>query len=59
MKRYDFYLPLDLFERIKLLAKNSGLTTPKMMIHLLEVGYLKMLEVNSSSLKVPETKTLD
>lgn len=44
MRRFDFWLPIDLFNRIKLMAKFYNLDISKMMIKLLEIGYLKMLE---------------
>ena len=44
MRRFDFWLPIDLFNRIKLMANFYKLDISKMMIKLLEVGYLKMLE---------------
>lgn len=43
MKRFDLYLPEDLYERIKILAKKYGLSSTKMMIELLEIGYLRFL----------------
>jgi len=44
MKRYDFYLPIDLFNRIKLMAQFYNVYISKMMIQLLEMGYLEMLK---------------
>lgn len=44
MHRFDFYLPIELYDRIKLMAKFYGISTAKMMIQLLEMGYIKMLD---------------
>lgn len=44
MKRFDLYMPQDLFERIKLMAKFYNISITKMMIELLERGYIQMLE---------------
>lgn len=43
MKRFEFYLPQELFERIKLMAKFYNLPVSKMMIRLLEIGYIRNL----------------
>lgn len=43
MKRFEFYLPQELFERIKLMAKFYSLPVSKMMIRLLEIGYIRNL----------------
>ena len=44
MRRFDFWLPIDLFNRINLLAKHYKVYTSKMMIQLLEMGYLEMIK---------------
>lgn len=44
MRRFDFWLPIDLFNRINLLAKYYKVYTSKMMIQLLEMGYLQMIK---------------
>lgn len=44
MKRFNFWLPLDLFNRVRLMAKFYKISTTEMMVKLLEMGYLKMLE---------------
>ena len=59
MKRYEFYMPVDLFEKIKLLAKNNGLSTPKMMIKLLEIGYLKYIASKSNHREISELDSLE
>ena len=43
MRRFDFWLPIDLFNRIKLMATYYHMSISQMMIKLLEMGYLKML----------------
>lgn len=47
MRIFKLYLPIDLFNRIKLMSKFYGISTSKMMTQLLEMGYLKMLESNT------------
>ena len=44
MHRFNFYLPIELYYRIKLMAKFYGISTTKMMVQLLEIGYIKMLD---------------
>ena len=43
IKRFHINLRLELFERVKLLAKEYNLSINKMMIKLIEIGYLKMI----------------
>lgn len=40
-KRFDLYMPIELFDRIKLLAKNYSLSITQMIIRLLEFGYIE------------------
>ena len=47
MRIFKLYLPIDLFNRIKLISKYYRITISKMMTELLEIGYLKMLESNT------------
>lgn len=47
MKRFDLYLPDDLYERIKILSKKYHMSNTKMMIKLLEIGYLKFLNIGN------------
>lgn len=47
MRIFKLYLPVDLFNRIKLMSKFYGVSISKMMSQLLEMGYLKMLESNT------------
>ena len=44
MRRFDFWLPIDLFNRINLMAKHYKIYTSKMMIQLLDMGYLEMIK---------------
>lgn len=44
MHRFNVYLPIELFERIKLMASSYDLNISKMMVKILELGYIKMLE---------------
>lgn len=44
MKRFNFWLPIDLFSRVKIMAKHYKVSTTKMMIQLVEIGYIKMLK---------------
>ena len=47
MRIFKLYLPIELFNRIKLMSKFYGVSISKMMTQLLEMGYLKMLESNT------------
>ena len=49
---FNFYLPVELYDRIKLMAKFYQTSTTKMMVRLLEMGYLKMLESNQKEIWV-------
>ena len=44
MKIFKLYLPLDLFNRIKLMAKYYKVSISKTMTKLLEIGYLEMIK---------------
>lgn len=45
-KRCDLYIPMELYERINLLAKNYHLSITKMMIRLLELGYIEFYKMD-------------
>ena len=45
MRRFDFNLREELFNRIKLMADFYNIPVSKMMIQLLEIGYLGMLKM--------------
>lgn len=44
MKIFKLYLPLDLFNRIKLMVKYYRVSISKTMTQLLEIGYLEMIK---------------
>lgn len=44
MRIFKLYLPYELFDRIKLMSKFYNLSISKMMIQLLEMGYIKMIQ---------------
>ena len=46
MRIFKLYLPVDLFNRIKLMSKYYGISISRMMTELLERGYLDMLKTN-------------
>ena len=48
MRRFNFYLPEELFERIKLIADFYNIPVSKMMIQLLEIGYIDMLDTRKN-----------
>lgn len=48
MRRFNFYLPEGLFERIKLLANYYNIFITKLMIELLEIGYVDMLDTRKN-----------
>lgn len=45
MRRFDFNISEELFNQIKLMASFYKLPVSKMMIQLLEIGYLEMLKM--------------
>lgn len=49
MRRFNFYLPQELFERIKLLANYYNISITKLMIELLEIGYIDMLDTRKTN----------
>ena len=49
MRRFNFYLPEELFERIKLLANYYNISITKLMIELLEIGYIDMLDTRKTN----------
>lgn len=40
-RRFDLYLPIQLYEKIILLSKHYKISKTKMIIKLLELGYLE------------------
>ena len=49
MRRFDFNIPLELFDRIKLMADFYNMPVSKMMIELLEIGYIDMLDTRKNN----------
>ena len=45
MRWFDFNIPEELFNQIKLMANFYKVPVSKMMIQLLEIGYLGMLKM--------------
>lgn len=41
MRRFEFWLPQELYDRIKLMAKYYNKPVSKIMIELLEIGYIR------------------
>ena len=44
MRRFNLYLPVKLLERIKLLSKFYNISITKLMVELLEIGYIDMID---------------
>lgn len=51
MRIFKLYLPIELFDRIKLMADLYQISISKMMTQLMEMGYLEMLKINTKELK--------
>ena len=47
MRRFDFNLKEELFNQIKLMADFYNISISKMMIQLLEIGYIEMLKTSN------------
>ena len=47
LRIFKLYLPIDLFNRIKLMSKFYKVSIPKMMTELLEIGHLEILKTNT------------
>ena len=52
MRIFKLYLPFELFDRIKLMAKFYNLSISKMMKELLEIGYIEILKNHNIDLSV-------
>ncbi len=48
---FKLYLPIELFDRIKLMADFYQISISKMMTQLMEIGYLEMLKINTKELR--------
>lgn len=44
MHRFNAYIPIELFDRIVLMAEYYGFNISETMVKLIELGYMKMLE---------------
>ena len=51
MRIFKLYLPIELFDRIKLMSDFYQISISKMMTQLLEMGYLEMLKINTKELR--------
>ena len=47
MRIFKLYLPIELFDRIKLMSDFYQISISKMMTELLERGYLEILKTNT------------
>lgn len=56
MRIFKLYLPIELFDRIKLMADFYQISISKMMTQLLEMGYLEMLKINTKELRKETNK---
>ena len=54
MKRFNFYMPDDLYERISIMARKYNLSRTKMAIKLLEIGYIRFLYARNKLSKLEE-----
>lgn len=48
MRRFNLYLPVELFKRIKLLSKFYNISITKLMVELLEIGYIDMIDTREN-----------
>ena len=44
IRRFEFLIPIDLYNRISLMAEFYHLSRAKMIIKLLEIGYINILQ---------------
>lgn len=51
MRIFKLYLPIELFDRIKLMADFYQISISKIMAQLMEMGYLEMLKINTKELR--------
>lgn len=51
MRIFKLYLPIELFDRIKLMADFYQISISKMMTQLMEMGYLEILKINTKELR--------
>ena len=48
MRKFNLYLHVELFERIKLLSKFYNISITKLMVELLEIGYIDMIDTRKN-----------
>lgn len=48
MRRFNLYLPEELFERIKLLTNYYNISIIKLMVELLKIGYIDMIDTRKN-----------
>ena len=58
MRRFNLCLPVELFERIKLLSKFYNISITKLMVELLEIGYIDMIDTRKKINKFIKMKGL-
>ena len=58
MRIFKLYLPIELFNRIKLMADYYRVSISKTMTQLLEIGYLEMIKEGGYNNEI-RTKTND
>ena len=51
MRIFKLYLPIELVDRIKLMADFYQISISKMMTQLMEMGYFEMLKINTKELR--------
>lgn len=47
MRRFEFLIPIDLYNRISIMANFFHMSRAKIIIRLLEIGYIEMLKGGS------------
>lgn len=52
MRRFDFNLREELFNRIELMANFYKIPISKIMIQLLEIGYIEMLKMSNQGFSI-------
>ena len=51
MRRFEFLIPIDLYNRISIMANFFHVSRAKIIIRLLEIGYIEMLKGGSNEKK--------
>ena len=58
IRRFNLYLPVKLFERIKLFSKFYNISITKLMVELLEIGYIDKIDTRKKINKFIKMKGL-